>query len=107
MPFVAPITIKDAIDNIHKKEYLLPSIQREFVWGTDQIELLFDSLMRDYPINSFLFWEVEKSNIQNYQFYEFLREYHERDNRHNEKANLNGQKSVIAVLDGQQRLTSL
>jgi uncharacterized protein with ParB-like and HNH nuclease domain len=107
MPFVAPITIKAVVENIHQKEYLLPAIQREFVWGTDQIELLFDSLMRDYPINSFLFWEVDKKNIQKYQFYEFLREYHERDNTHNIKANVNGQKSIIAILDGQQRLTSL
>jgi uncharacterized protein with ParB-like and HNH nuclease domain len=107
MAFVDPITIKDIVDNIHRRHYLLPSIQREFVWGVDQIELLFDSLMRDYPINSFLFWEVEDENIQNYQFYEFLREYHERDNRHNIKANLKGQKNIIAILDGQQRLTSL
>jgi uncharacterized protein with ParB-like and HNH nuclease domain len=49
MAFVEPITIKDAIDNIHRKNYLLPAIQREFVWSTDQIETLFDSLMRDCP----------------------------------------------------------
>ena len=55
MAFVEPITIKEAIDNIHKKNYLLPAIQREFVWATEQIERLFDSLMRDYPINSFSF----------------------------------------------------
>jgi uncharacterized protein with ParB-like and HNH nuclease domain len=107
MAFVDPITINDAIENIHKRHYLLPAIQREFVWGTDQIELLFDSLMRGYPINSFLFWEVEKENIQNYQFYEFLREYHQRDNTHNVKANIKGQNNIIAILDGQQRLTSL
>jgi uncharacterized protein with ParB-like and HNH nuclease domain len=107
MIFVAPITIKAVVENIHQKKYLLPAIQREFVWGTDQIELLFDSLMQDYPINSFLFWEVDKKNIQKYQFYEFLREYHERDNTHNIKANVNGQNSIIAILDGQQRLTSL
>ena len=107
MTFVEPITIRDAIDNVHKKNYLLPAIQREFVWGTEQIERLFDSLMRDYPISSFLFWEVEKQNIQKYQFYEFVRDYHERDNRHNPKANLGGESGITAILDGQQRLTSL
>lgn len=107
MAFVEPITIKEAIDNVHKKNYLLPAIQREFVWATEQIERLFDSIMRDYPISSFLFWEVEKKNIGNYQFYEFLREYHERDNRHNPKADLNGENGITAILDGQQRLTSL
>ena len=107
MAFVEPITIKEAIDSIHKKQYLLPAIQREFVWSTYQIERLFDSLMRDYPISSFLFWQVDKKNIENYQFYEFVREYHERDNTHNPKANIHGESGVTAILDGQQRLTSL
>lgn len=107
MAFVEPITIKEAIDSVHKKRYLLPAIQREFVWDTYQIERLFDSLMRDYPISSFLFWEVEKANINNYQFYEFVRNYHERDNTHNPKANLDGESAITAILDGQQRLTSL
>lgn len=107
MAFVEPITIKEAIDNVHKKNYLLPAIQREFVWGTDQIERLFDSLMRDYPISSFLFWEVDKKNISNFQFYEFVREYHERDNTHNPKADISGVNGITAILDGQQRLTSL
>ena len=100
MAFVEPITIKDAIDSVHRKKYLLPAIQREFVWSTDQIERLFDSLMRDYPINSFLFWAVDKANISNYQFYEFIREYHERDSRHNPKADLNGETGITAILDG-------
>lgn len=107
MAFVEPITIKEAIDSVHKKSYLLPAIQREFVWDTYQIERLFDSLMRDYPISSFLFWEVDKGNIKNYQFYEFVRNYHERDNTHNPKANLAGESAITAILDGQQRLTSL
>jgi hypothetical protein len=107
MPFVEPITIKEVIENVYRKNYLLPAIQREFVWSTDQIEMLYDSLMRDYPISSFLFWEVEKSNVNNYQFYEFVRNFHERDNKHNPKANLNGENGIIAILDGQQRLTSL
>ena len=107
MEFVQPLTIKEAIEKVDKKNYLLPAIQREFVWSTEQIEKLFDSLMRDYPISSFLFWVVEKQNIQKYQFYEFIRDYHERDKRHNPKADLHGQSDITAILDGQQRLTSL
>lgn len=105
--FQTPITINEAVNNIHRKKYLLPSIQRELVWSTDQIEKLFDSLMRGYPIGSFLFWYVEKQRSKNYQFYEFMRNYHERDSRHNEKANISGEDDIIAILDGQQRLTSL
>ena len=64
-------------------------------------------LLRDYPISSFLFWLVEKENVKDYKFYEFLRNYHERDKRHNPKADINGEEGITAVLDGQQRLTSI
>lgn len=107
MPFIEPITIKDAIESIHNKQYLLPAIQREFVWKTHQIATLFDSLMRDYPISSFLSWDVEKENLKNYRFYGFISDYHERDNRHNQIIESNEARGVTAILDGQQRLTSL
>ena len=107
MAYEAPITIKKAIDNIRKKHYVLPSIQREFVWDTIQIERLFDSLMRDYPISTFLFWKVDKNKIKDFQFYEFLKNYHERNSTHNTKADLSQEEDVIAVLDGQQRMTSM
>ncbi len=107
MAFQTPITVRDAITNIHTKKYLLPAIQREVVWDTEQIERLFDSLMRDYPIGSFLFWLVKRKQTTKYQFYEFVREYHERDNPHNAKASVRGQDDVIGILDGQQRLTAL
>ena len=107
MPFVEPLSIKEAIDNIDSRRFLLPAIQREFVWSTEQIENLFDSIMKEYPISSFLFWEVDAANIKEYQFYEFILDYHERDNNHNHRADVAGKDSVTAVLDGQQRLTAL
>jgi len=107
MAFQTPITVKEAIDNIHAKKYLLPAIQREVVWDVDQIERLFDSLMRDYPIGSFLFWHVPREKVGDYQFYEFVRDYHERNRRHNPKANVSGENDITGILDGQQRLTSL
>ena len=58
MAYEKPITIKEAIASIEDGKYVLPSIQREFVWDTEQIEALFDSLMQDHPINTFLFWKV-------------------------------------------------
>jgi uncharacterized protein with ParB-like and HNH nuclease domain len=107
MSFQAPLTIKKVIENIHKKKYLLPAIQREFVWGTDQIERLFDSLMQGYPVGSFLFWQVEKEKSKQFQFYEFIRNYHEKNNRHNPLASISGEEDIIAIFDGQQRLTSM
>lgn len=107
MAFQTPLTIREVIDNIHRKKYVLPAIQREFVWGTDQIERLFDSLMQGYPVGSFLFWQVEKEHSRDFQFYEFIRNYHELKNHRNPKASIDGSESLIAILDGQQRLTSM
>ena len=107
MAYEKPITIKEAIEQIQKKQFVLPSIQREFVWESSQIEILFDSIMREYPISTFLFWHVDKSRIKEFQFYEFLQHYHEKNATHNPKASLADDKDVVAVLDGQQRLTSL
>lgn len=107
MPFRSPITVREAVEHIHERRYLLPSIQRELVWDTEQMERLFDSLMRDYPINSFLFWKVADTQKDEFQFYEFIRQYHEKTGAHNVKANVDGMAEVTAVLDGQQRLTAL
>ena len=105
--FQTPLTIQEAISSIHRKKYLLPAIQREFVWDPERVLKLFDSLMREYPIGSFLLWRVEKNKIKDFQFYEFVRNYHERDRTHNPKANVTGEESITAILDGQQRLTAL
>lgn len=68
------ITIKEAIENIDKNIYLLPAIQRKFVWSPEQIESLFDSIMRKYPINSLMLWQITSDEIKNnYRFYSFLR----------------------------------
>lgn len=107
MAYEKPITVKDAIKSIQEQEFILPAIQREFVWSTSQIELLFDSILRDYPISTFLFWKVKGENVNNFKFYRFLHIYHERDKRHNELADLDVEKDRFAILDGQQRLTSL
>ena len=53
-----PITIHEAVENIHKRQYLLPGIQRHFTWDTERIERLFDSIMRDYPINTLMLWHI-------------------------------------------------
>ncbi len=107
MAYQTALTIENVIKDIDAKKYLLPSIQREFVWSTKQIEKLFDSLMMDYPINGFLFWKVPKHKTREFSFYEFLRNYNQRTDRHNPKANINGSDDIIAILDGQQRMTSL
>lgn len=110
MAFQTPITIDRALQGIRTHEYVLPAIQREFVWKPEQICAFFDSLMRRYPIGSFLFWEIPASDLDNYVFYDFIRSYHEQRSPHcpiirNDQ--LPNSKPVTAILDGQQRMTAL
>ncbi|MCK9436221.1 MAG: DUF262 domain-containing protein [Synergistaceae bacterium] len=107
MSFQTPITIAEAIENVQYNKFLLPAIQREFVWSCSKIEWLFDSLMRNYPISSFLFWNVEGASVNGYRFYKFINEYREKYKTHNEEISTDGMGSFNAILDGQQRLTSL
>jgi hypothetical protein len=103
-----PKTIAAVLDNVRAQKYVLPAIQREFVWEPLQIARLFDSLMRGYPIGSFLFWKVERERVDDYRYYGFVQDYHEKDNPHCPRIkNLDPNRSVTAVLDGQQRLTAL
>lgn len=107
MAFQTPKTVEQVLKEIHARKYLMPAIQREFVWDTDQIVLLFDSLLRGYPLGSFLFWDVQPSTAQDYVFYDFLTDYHERTSPYAEKKKVPAGEGITAVLDGQQRLTSL
>lgn len=105
--FQSPITIAQAIERIHRNEYLLPAFQRDFVWSAEQIEKLFDSLMKGYPISSMLFWKVKGGTKTDFRFYKFLSafiQYHRICNDPIPTDNIN---DFYAILDGQQRLTSL
>ena len=107
MSFQKPITIAEAMKKIDSNQYLLPAIQREFVWSSESIEWLFDSLMKGYPINSFLFWKVEGKTAKDYKFYRFISKYREKYKIHNEEFSTSNRDSFEAILDGQQRLTAL
>lgn len=98
-------SIKNIIDGILDDEYLLPVIQRGLVWKTEQIEKLFESIYLGYPIGSFLFWKY-KIEDKNYTFYKFVNKINEYKQPDIFKYN-GTNKKIIAVLDGQQRLTSL
>ena len=101
-------TICDMVKKIANNEILLPAIQRKFTWSEEQIETLFDSIMCGYPINTFMFWNVSSNAIKDtFKFYIFLKDYIEDfqdENIHLDTASLN---DFDAVIDGQQRLTSL
>ncbi|GAA6899034.1 DUF262 domain-containing protein [Helicobacter pylori] len=114
-------SIKNVVDELNVR-YFLPNIQREYVWlkkaDEKKIEQLFDSILRGYPIGSFLFWKLQKKDIAksdeqdenklNFQPYQFITNYDERK-PHNEKIHIEqiSRDDLSIVLDGQQRLTSL
>lgn len=102
------ITIESAMKNIVGRKYLLPAIQRNFTWSSSQIEVLFDSIMRGYPINTFMFWQVTNKEVkESFRFYQFLERYCERFDESNPGFDTKGHGDFHAVIDGQQRLTSL
>ena len=102
------ITIETAMRNIAERRYLLPSIQRKFTWDAGQVCRLFDSVMQHYPINSLMLWKVDSSEVRDgFRFYEFLTRYIERFAENNPDFDTKGHGEFYAVIDGQQRLTSL
>lgn len=105
----AKMTIARAMAHIDENVLTLPAIQRKFVWDCDRIERLFDSLMRGYPIGTFLFWRIKEERRNDYAFYQFIKDYHARDSARNTRSARPrlGDRDLIGVLDGQQRLTSM
>jgi Protein of unknown function DUF262 len=102
-----PMTIAAALRLTQKNELILPAIQREYVWKPSQVIKVFDSIMRGYPVGSFLSWRVLPETISKFKFYGFMRDYSAFDKRHNPVVDIPADREVTAVLDGQQRLTSL
>ena len=82
--------------------FWLPNIQRAFVWKEEQIERLYDSILREYPIGTLLIWKT-KDSIKRRKFIDVYKHsikltdfYHTEDD-----------EVKMLVLDGQQRLQSL
>jgi len=85
----------DLISEIQKGIIKIPKFQRDFVWSIEKTAQLLDSILKGYPIGTFILWQTD-----------------ERINDIKNIGNLNipdtpdGTK-VQYVLDGQQRITSL
>ena len=102
-----PKTIGEVVSDYTNRTTYLPAIQREFVWEPADIEKLFDSIMGDYPIGSFLFWKIREEHKNDWTAYEFIKDFDE-DNPHNNEARMDGvNHDIYLVLDGQQRMTAL
>ncbi|MCP4529219.1 MAG: DUF262 domain-containing protein [Aestuariibacter sp.] len=100
-----PRTLFRIIQDIDNSIIFLPHIQRPFVWDTDQMRRLFDSLMCNYPIQTLLFWrtmEAIKARrvMPAVEWDANLHEYYD------ENKSVEGVEKVF-VLDGQQRIQTL
>lgn len=99
-------TIRKFVTYINNKDHLggfwLPNIQRPFVWSEEQIERVYDSILREYPIGSMLVWKTD-SEIKHRKFIDNWRnglnitDFYVPENGH----------AKMLVLDGQQRIQSL
>lgn len=73
----------------------LPMFQREFVWEKEQSAKLIDSILKGFPIGTFIFWKTREE----------LRSY--KDIGNHELPDTPKGDYVQYILDGQQRITSL
>lgn len=99
----ATISIGNLLTDINSR-YFLPAIQRPYVWGADQVITLIDSLLKGYPISSFMFWSIDQALKRELKIYNFIENW--KPGMQNPTASTDG-RDITLVLDGQQRLTSL
>jgi hypothetical protein len=83
------------IAEIEKGIVKIPQFQRDFVWKRDASAKLLDSILKGYPIGTFIFWKTKEElrSIRNIGGLELPK---------TPKGDF-----ILYVLDGQQRLTSL
>lgn len=97
-------TIRKFVSLINNEEeqggLCLPNIQRYFIWKEEQIERLFDSIMREYPIGNLLIWKTKEP----VKMRKFIDNYKDGLKLIDVPKN---KKIKLIVLDGQQRLQSL
>lgn len=90
-----PMTIRQIITKISSGEIRIPSFQRDFVWTSEQVAFLLDSLYKNIPIGNLFFWKTNEKLKTEKDFGNFSLPEPEKD------------YPVKYVLDGQQRITSL
>jgi hypothetical protein len=99
-----PKTLFRLIQDINQSLFL-PHIQRPFVWEEEQMCKLFDSLMRNYPIQTLLFWRT-KDEIKARKFMGQVAWDADLSDYYEPSVSQAGYDKVF-VLDGQQRLQTL
>jgi len=89
-----------------KRDIIFTDIQRPYVWEESDIYLLFDSICRDYPINTVLFWYLKKETLQSNTFIKRFKFLTERNQENLIDTSAIQRDSYFLAIDGQQRITS-
>lgn len=94
-PRPSSVNFQDLLTDIHRGTIKIPQFQREFVWEPSRSAKLLDSILKGYPLGTFILWKTKERlrairNIGNIEL----------------PAPPEGDY-VLQVLDGQQRITSL
>jgi len=90
--------IETLINAMDSRELVIPPFQREFIWKKHNVLYLFDSILKSYPIGSFLVWNTD----QDIQYRDKIL-----DLKFPPINNLEDLKIRDFILDGQQRLSCL
>jgi len=93
-------SVADVIREIDDDKYVLPVIQRRFVWNEEKIELLFDTLLKGDSFGGIMVIREEKGEKPLFSFRTFSKDGNNIGSRNVEILEQN-QRFVI---DGQQRL---
>lgn len=99
------LTIFECMEKVNDSLFL-PDIQRPYVWKEDDIYLLFDSICRDYPFNTVLFWTLEKKTLQENKGLKRINFLTERWEENKVNTGMLERDSYYLAIDGQQRITS-
>ena len=83
------------INDISRGQIKIPQFQRDFVWSIQKSAALMDSVIKGYPVGTFIFWAT-KDRLRSV-----------RDLGNETLPPPKDGETVSFVLDGQQRLTSL
>lgn len=105
------MSVLTALNYIKTGKILLPDIQREYVWSYRDIELLFESIVDDYPIGSCIMWKTTRITINETKpnLYYFHTDFSRKEPVNKKVPEVlaeDKENNYYVILDGQQRLTS-
>lgn len=92
---MSDLSIRDIVTKINDGIIRIPAFQRGFVWDSDSIAFLMDSIYKEYPFGTIQLWRTKEKLHTERNLGPF--ELFQRDDQY----------PIDYVLDGQQRITSI